>query len=285
MQALCFELGITPPELRQAQTEALDWARGQSPDTAEQSSLTLEPSAPEPQAAAAALEAETPVPVPAAAAAATAGDPIPEAHAALFEAAQQGNANAQWNAAVMLAHGQDGIARDEQQAFVWCQQAAEQGFAPAQATLGLMYSAGQGTEKDLDKAMELLEQAALQGDVEAQYNLAVLQEQELEGDQNLQQALAWFAKAAEQGLPAAQDRLGRMFAMGQMCERDLVEAYKWFFIANEAQHVQAQANLAYSLTLLQPEQVQEAESRANRWMQAHAAAVAAKGMQAAAAGA
>jgi TPR repeat protein len=148
-----------------------------------------------------------------------------------------------------------------------------------------MYSTGQGTDKNLDKAMELLEQAALQGDVEAQYNLAVLQEQELEGDQNLQQALAWFAKAAEQGLPAAQDRLGRMFAMGQLCERDLVEAYKWFFIANEAQHEQAQANLAYSLTLLQPEQVQEAESRANRWMQAHAAAVAAKGVQAAAASA
>jgi TPR repeat protein/c-di-GMP-related signal transduction protein len=278
MKALCFELGVTPPQLRQAQTDALVWARGQSPDSAEHSSLVLEPSAPEPQAAAATvLEPEIAVPV--------AGDPIPAAHAALFEAAQQGHANAQWNAAVMLAHGQDGIARDEQQAFVWCQQAADQGFAPAQATLGLMYSAGQGTDKNLDKALELLEQAALQGDVEAQYNLAVLQEQELEGEQNLQQALAWFAKAAEQGLPAAQDRLGRMFAMGQMCERDLVEAYKWFFIANEAQHVQAQANLAYSLTLLQPEQVQEAESRANRWMQAHAAAVAAKGVQAAAASA
>jgi EAL and modified HD-GYP domain-containing signal transduction protein len=60
MKALCFELGVTPPQLRQAQTDALDWARGQSPDTAEQGSLALEPSAPEPQVAAAALEAGEP---------------------------------------------------------------------------------------------------------------------------------------------------------------------------------------------------------------------------------
>jgi hypothetical protein len=38
------------------------------------------------------------------------------------------------------------------------------------------------------------------------------------------------------------------------------------------------ANLGYSLTQMQPEQVQEAERRARSWLQDHAAATAANGL-------
>jgi TPR repeat protein len=324
IQALCAELAITPQQLSLAQAEALEWARGQSPDAAGEASFALQPSAPVLQAPAPPIAAKAPVLAEAPAlaeppkAASAVSDAPPGAPKALLDAAQrgepqaqcalgacyatgdgvpqdsaqalawytlaaqQGHANAQWNAAVLHAHAQGGTGQDEQQAFAWCQQAAAQGFAPAQATLGLMYSTGQGAAKDLGKALVLLEQAALQGDVEAQYNLAVLQEQELQGETGLKQALAWFAKAAEQGLPAAQDRLGRMYAMGQTREPDLVEACKWFLIASQAHNAQAQANLAYSRTLMQTDQVQEAEHHARRWMQVHAAA---RGLQAAASGA
>lgn len=184
------------------------------------------------------------------------------------KAAEQGNAKAQWNVAILYARGPEGITQDVQQAAQWCQQAADQGFAAAQATLGLMYANGQGVEKDMGQAVALLQQAADQGDAEAQYNLAIMHEQgHPTGTADPKEAFVWFSRAAEQGLPAAQERLGLMYAMGQAMEQDLVEAHKWFFIANENQHPSAQANLAHSLTLMEPDQVTEAQERAKRWIE------------------
>ena len=135
-----------------------------------------------------------------------------------------------------------------------------------------MYAAGQGVEKDAGKALILFQQAALQGDAEAQYNLAVLQEQGGAGEPNLEQASVWFSKAAEQGLPAAQVRLGLMYAIGQPMGQDLIEAHKWFFIASKCNHEAAKANLTHSLTLMEADQVKEAEDRARLWLQAYAVA-------------
>ena len=301
-QDLCTALGITPRQLSQAQSDALEWARGQGPAEAEEATFAPEtfadafqhspalPEVPDVQSLPQSAQAATvPAALMAVFEAAQAGEPdaqcdlgaryavgdgvaqdAAQSLACYTRAAQQGNANAQWNAAVMHAQGQGGAKVDEEQAFMWCEKAADQGFAAAQATLGLMYSTGQGAEKDLDKALALLELAAVQGDLEAQYNLAVLLSKEPVEEQNLQQALVWFARAAEQGLPAAQARLGLMLATGSA--PDLIEACKWFFIADAGQHGQAKANLEHSLTLMQPEQIAEAQQRARAWMQAHAAA-------------
>jgi EAL and modified HD-GYP domain-containing signal transduction protein len=271
--ALCTALEVAPRKLSQVQADALLWARGQAGGDAEEATFAVEPSVAEPalQAVRDAAQGGEPQAQCELGARYAAGDGVvqdwAESLAWYTRAAEQGHAKAQWNAAVMHAHGQGCAQVDEAQAFMWCQKAADQGFAAAQATLGLMYSSGQGAEKDLHKAIELLEQAALQGDVEAQYNLAVLQAKELGGEQDLKQALLWFARAAEQGLPAAQEHLGLMLAMGQAGAPDLVEAYKWFVIAHQGQHPQAEANMAHSRTLMQPDQVQEAEQRATRWLQ------------------
>ena len=296
---LCAELGIEPRRLSEVQAEALVWARGQEPDGAEEATFELDQSAAE----------ELPVSVPqeAAAHAATPADTAArdlqlqaaqdgdaEAQCAMAVrhargdgvaqdlakslqwytlAAQQGNAKAQWNLAVLQT--QDGTARDPQQAALWCAKAAAQGFAPAQATLGLMYVSGQGVEKDLNKALELLQQAALQGDTEAQYNLGVLLEQGQAGEPNLEQAFAWLSKAAQQGLAAAQERLGLMYAIGQPMEQDMVEAHKWFVLASTGKNEAAKANLAHSRSLLAADQLLEAERRAELWLQERAAPYAA----------
>ena len=305
VSALCTALGVAPRQLSQVQADALLWARGQAADDAQEATFAEEPTVAQPLETVPMPLADTPpvqdapdplptvAPAPALQAvfdAAQGGEPQAqcdlgaryaagdgvaqdwaESLAWYTRAAEQGHANAQWNTAVMHAHGQGCAQVDAEQAFLWCQKAADQGYAAAQATLGLMYSSGQGAEKDLHKALELLEQAALQGDVEAQYNLAALQARESGGEQDLQQARVWFSRAAEQGLPAAQERLGLMLAMGQAGAPDLVEAYKWFFIAHAGQHPQAEANMAHSRTLMQPDQVQEAEQRAAHWLQEHAA--------------
>ncbi len=306
---LCHELGIEPQMLSSVQTEALIWARGQNQNDAEESSFVIEqpvtasvqdaqpdisqqhmavvhepnqtdhaPTVPltaEPDPLFEAAQRGDVDAQCALGARYARGDGVAQDLSKSLEwyakAAQQGSAKAQWNVAVIYSLRQ-GSDLDDQQAFEWYQKAADQGFVPAQAALGLMYAAGQGVEKDVDKALSLLQQAALQGDIEAQYNLAILYEKGLEGEPNLEQALVWFSKAAEQGLPKAQERLGLMFAIGQPMEQDLIEAHKWFFIASEGHQEAAKANLAHSLTLMDADQVTEAESRARLWMQNHAVA-------------
>ena len=62
-------------------------------------------------------------------------------------AAEQGNANAQFNLGVMYANG-EGVLKDEAEALRWFRLAAEQGNANAQNNLGVMYFTGEGVLKD-----------------------------------------------------------------------------------------------------------------------------------------
>jgi len=204
-----------------------------------------------------------------------AGDGVPKDMAQALtwytRAAEQGSAKAQWNVAVMHARGLGGTEKDEQRAARWHLKSAAQGFAPSQAALGLMYAGGLGVKKDASKAVALLQLAAMQGDMEAQYNLATMHEQGLDGEVNSAEAVAWFTQAADQGLPMAQDKLGVMYAVGQSVQQDLIEAYKWFFLACNGNLDSAKTNLAHCQDLLDTEQVAQAQSRAEGWMQDHAA--------------
>jgi len=59
--------------------------------------------------------------------------------AKLQEAAQQGDANAQYNLGVLYLQG-DGVPQNHKQAVKWIQEAARQGNAEAQYKLGLLYA-------------------------------------------------------------------------------------------------------------------------------------------------
>jgi TPR repeat protein len=63
------------------------------------------------------------------------------------KAADQGDAAAQFNLALMYANGQ-GVAQDYKEAVKWYRKSAEQGVAAAQSNLGLMYSDGTGVLND-----------------------------------------------------------------------------------------------------------------------------------------
>lgn len=282
---LCTELGIEAGKFSDAHHAALMWARGQQGGEADETEFSFTPPAAVAVPTEPGVATEHPTPEVAQSDDAVSqlalglcyalGEGVPKDLTKAMEwytkAAEQGNAKAQWNVAVMHAQGQGGVDRDARTAALWHQKAAMQGFAPAQAALGLMYASGVGVDKDAGKALALLQQAALQGDMEAQHNLAVMYEQGLAGEPDLEQALAWFSKAAQQGLPTAQERLGMMYAVGQAVQQDLVEAYQWFFIACKANQDTAKANLAHCRDLLDSDQVKEAETRAERWMHEHAA--------------
>ena len=63
------------------------------------------------------------------------------------QAAEQGDATAQYNLGVMYANGR-GVPKDDTEAVRWYRLAAEQGQADAQYGLGIMYATGRGVLKD-----------------------------------------------------------------------------------------------------------------------------------------
>jgi len=65
----------------------------------------------------------------------------------------------------------DTPADELQQALASCQQAAQSGDAQAQYELGEFYYDGKNAPQDLNKALNYFEQASLQGHAEAQYRL------------------------------------------------------------------------------------------------------------------
>ncbi|WP_244060843.1 tetratricopeptide repeat protein, partial [Aeromonas caviae] len=67
-----------------------------------------------------------------------------------------------------------GEAEDIQQAHAWWRKAAEQGNAEAQFNLGVMYATGQGVPQDIQQVVTWLRKAAEQGNAEAQFNLGVM---------------------------------------------------------------------------------------------------------------
>ena len=90
---------------------------------------------------------------------------FPEAARLLRKAADQGNAEAQYNLGAMYRAGQ-GVPQGNAEAVRWFRKAADQGDAKAQYNLGVMYHDGQGVPQDLVRALMWvsLSTANLQGE-------------------------------------------------------------------------------------------------------------------------
>jgi len=78
------------------------------------------------------------------------------------KSAEQGNAPEQSNLGVMYANG-EGVPEDDAEAVKWFRKAAEQGHAEAQFNLGLMYAKGEGAPEDYVEAYVWANIAAAQG--------------------------------------------------------------------------------------------------------------------------
>jgi hypothetical protein len=101
-----------------------------------------------------------------------AGD-LPLAVKEFRAAAEAGNADAQFNMALMYERG-IGVSKDEQESVVWYQKSAEQGNSNAQFNLAVMYENGRGTTVDYYQAHQWYRKAAVHGDGLAIGNLGML---------------------------------------------------------------------------------------------------------------
>ena len=84
-------------------------------------------------------------------------------------------------------------------------QAAEQGNADAQYALGGMYDQGQGVHQDYAQAVQWFRKAAEQGNVEAQHNLGAVYANGQGVRRNHKIAKEWFGKACDNGLQQSCD--------------------------------------------------------------------------------
>lgn len=127
--------------------------------------------------------------------------------------------------------------------------AANQGYAPAQANLGLMYRQGEGgLTRDLREAARLFRLSAAQGDVAGQVALGLAHVNGAGGvPRNEREAARLFRLAADQGEPSGQYNLGVMLETGRGgMPRDRAEAIRLYRLAAAQGNAEAQAALARS---------------------------------------
>ena len=156
--------------------------------------------------------------------------------------AEQGDAPAQAMLGLMYANG-EGVPEDDAEAVKWCRKAAEQGNAAAQYNLAFMYANGEGVPENDAEAVKWYRKAAEQGNAAAQYNLAFMYANGEGVPENDAEAVRWYRKAAEQGDADAQSNLGLMYANGEGVPEDDAEAVKWYRKAAEQGDASAQFNL------------------------------------------
>ena len=98
---------------------------------------------------------------------------LPLAYKEFLTAAKDGDADSQFNVALMYEQG-IGITKDEKEAVVWYGKSAAQDNSAAQFNLGVLYENGRGTAVNFAKANEWYRKASVQGDPLAIGNLGML---------------------------------------------------------------------------------------------------------------
>ena len=161
-------------------------------------------------------------------------------------AADQGNADAQFNLGRMYKSGSDGIAQDDTEACRLYRLAANQGHARAQFSLGRMCEHGRGVPQDYAEAVRLYRLAADQGNAGAQLNLALMYENGQGVVRDEAEATKFYRLAASQGIAHAQFRLGRMYRSGSdSVAQDEAQACMLYRLAADQGHARAQCNLGW----------------------------------------
>jgi TPR repeat protein len=96
-----------------------------------------------------------------------------------------------------------GVPKDNEKAFYYYTQAAEQGDPMAENELGYMYAAGKGTQRDNQKAFMFYERAAKQGLASAQYSLGQCYMRGIGTKVDKIKAMEWFTLSAQAGFEPA----------------------------------------------------------------------------------
>ncbi len=168
----------------------------------------------------------------------------------VIQLANSGNTTALTILGLRAADGASGVAVNLPDAIKYLTQAAEKGQAVAQYRLGTLYERGQGVAADATKAAHWYTLAAAQGNRKAMHNLAVAYASGAGVTKNMVESARWFAKAAALGLSDSQFNLAVLYERGEGVPQSLVDAYKWYSIAAAAGDAESKARIGVLQTQL-----------------------------------
>jgi len=149
----------------------------------------------------------------------------------LLAKAESGDAEAQYWVGTMYTdrnYTEGKVPQNLEEAARWLLKSAEQGYAPAERTYGLMSIATNASVGE-----RWMRRAAEQGDTEAQFWLGYGYVENWFGTVDSQEAIKWYRKAAEGGDPDAQVELGRRYEDGEGVEQNYTLAAEWYRKAAE----------------------------------------------------
>jgi TPR repeat protein len=191
-------------------------------------------------------------------------------------AAEQGNADAQFNLGRCYAEGQ-GVAKDLAAAATLYQKAAEQGNATAQLTLASCYDLGTGVAKDLTAVVKWYRKAAEQGVSEAQAFLGFRYQEGQGVAKDSVEAVRWYRRGAEQGNDRAQLGLSMCYREGDGVVKNEIESYKWLLLAASQGNEKIKEFIANAEKRLSPAQRADGQRLAQEWEAKNAKQDAARG--------
>ncbi len=137
----------------------------------------------------------------------------------LTQAAEKGQAVAQYRLGTLYEHGQ-GVTIDPAKAAHWYEQSAAQGNRKAMHNLAVAYA----SKKDMADAARWFAKAAALGLPDSQFNLAILFEKGDGVPQSLADAFKWYAIAAAAGDAESVARMGLL--QGRLSDPDKAAAVK-----------------------------------------------------------
>lgn len=156
---------------------------------------------------------------------------------------------AQYNLGSMYDYGIGKVSKNPQQAVRWYQEAAEAGYAPALARLGVKWLEGDGVpQRDNNEALKNLIKAADQGYAPAYWELGNCYRYGKGVDVNPKAAMQYYLKAA-QYVEYNSDveywfLLGEIYDNGTFEKPNYKEAFKWYKKAADRGHAKAQLRIA-----------------------------------------
>lgn len=145
----------------------------------------------------------------------------------LTKAAGYGYVDAMLKLGQMYADGELVVANEET-AFRWYKQAADQGSPIGEYKVGMMYLRGQGVARDKAQAAAWLGKSARQGYARAQTNYGSLHVAGMGVPQDFVEAVNWFRKAAKQEYGDAQYLMGVAYEYGEGVPQDVETARAWY---------------------------------------------------------
>jgi TPR repeat protein len=182
---------------------------------------------------------------------------VEEGASLVHQAADAGLPTALYVLGLLHARG-FGATRDPSAALELFRRAAEKGFRPAQARLGLALlrrgedaappgSSSRVPTPDLIEGETWLRRAALAGDTEAAALVGDIYSRGGPVPPNYHEAAIWFRRAAENGHAQAARALGLLFLLGRGMPEDRPEAMAWFRRAAQLGDQTARVDVARGL--------------------------------------